>query len=50
MKVKLDENVPDRLVSVLTHDGHDVDTVASERLKEIQMAKYGVPLDMKIGS
>ena len=33
MKVKLDENIPDRLVSVLENGGHDVDTVASEGLK-----------------
>ena len=32
MKVKLDENIPDRLVSVLENGGHDVDTVASEGL------------------
>ncbi len=32
MKVKLDENIPDRLVSVLASEGHDVDTVASEGL------------------
>ncbi len=33
MKVKLDENIPDRLVAVLESAGHDVDTVASEGLK-----------------
>ena len=33
MKVKLDENIPDRLVGVLENEGHDVDTVASEGLK-----------------
>ena len=32
MKIKLDENLPDRLVSVLTGFGHDVDTVYVERL------------------
>lgn len=33
MNVKLDENLPERLVSVLSALGHDVDTVRSERLK-----------------
>jgi Domain of unknown function (DUF5615) len=33
MKVKLDENIPDRLVTVLTNGGHDVETVVSEGLK-----------------
>ncbi len=33
MKVKLDENIPDRLISVLANEGHDVDTVASEGLR-----------------
>ena len=33
MKVKLDENIPNRLVAVLESAGHDVDTVASEGLK-----------------
>lgn len=32
MKIKLDENLPDRLVSVLSTLGHDVDTVRSEKL------------------
>lgn len=32
MKVKLDENIPQSLVQVLAHAGHDVDTVVSERL------------------
>jgi hypothetical protein len=32
MKVKLDENIPVRLVDVLSHMGHDVDTVNSEGL------------------
>lgn len=32
MKIKLDENLPDRLVSALTGFGHDVDTVYVERL------------------
>jgi predicted nuclease of predicted toxin-antitoxin system len=32
MKVKLDENLPLRLVSVLENMGHDVDTVADEGL------------------
>jgi predicted nuclease of predicted toxin-antitoxin system len=32
MKVKLDKNFDVRLVSMLTGDGHDVDTVKSERL------------------
>lgn len=32
MKIKLDENLPDRLVSALTGFGHDVDTVYLERL------------------
>ena len=33
MNVKLDENLPERLVPVLSALGHDVDTVRSERLK-----------------
>jgi predicted nuclease of predicted toxin-antitoxin system len=32
VKIKLDENLPDRLVSVLTRFGHDVDTVRAEEL------------------
>ena len=32
MKIKLDENLPDRLVSVLTGLAHDVDTVHGEQL------------------
>lgn len=33
MKIKLDENIPDRLVAVLAKEGHDVDTVSSEGLQ-----------------
>jgi len=32
MRIKLDENLPVRLVPVLTELGHDVDTVPSERI------------------
>ena len=32
MKIKLDENLPDRLVAVLTRLGHNVDTVRTEQL------------------
>ena len=32
VKIKLDENLPDRLVSVLTELAHDVDTVRGEQL------------------
>ena len=32
MNIKLDENLPERLVSVLSTLGHDVDTVRSEQL------------------
>ena len=32
MKVKLDENLPDRLVTALAAFGHDIDTVYAERL------------------
>ena len=32
MKIKLDENLPDRLVAVLTGLGHNVDTVRIEQL------------------
>lgn len=32
MRIKLDENMPDRLVAVLSELGHDVDTVLSEQL------------------
>jgi hypothetical protein len=32
VKIKLDENLPERLVQALTDLGHDVDTVVQERL------------------
>jgi len=32
VKIKLDENLPDGLVAVLTELGHDVDTVHAEQL------------------
>jgi predicted nuclease of predicted toxin-antitoxin system len=32
MRIKLDENLPDRLVSVLSALGHDADTVVGEGL------------------
>ena len=32
MKIKLDENLPDRLVAVLNGLGHSVDTVRTEQL------------------
>jgi predicted nuclease of predicted toxin-antitoxin system len=32
VKIKLDENMPHRLVRFLTKLGHDVDTVFDERL------------------
>lgn len=32
MRIKLDENLPARLVNVLAHHGHDVDTVVDEGL------------------
>ena len=32
MKIKLDENLPDRLVAVLAGFGHNVDTVRTEQL------------------
>ena len=32
MKIKLDENLPERLVSELSQLGHDVDTVRAEHL------------------
>ena len=32
MKIKLDENLPQRLVSILNRLGHDTDTVQHERL------------------
>ena len=32
MRIKLDENMPDRLVAVLSELGHDVDTVLSEQI------------------
>ena len=32
VKIKLDENLPDRLVSALSGFGHDVDTVYAEQL------------------
>ena len=31
MKIKLDENLPDRLVAAITTLGHDLDTVYAER-------------------
>jgi predicted nuclease of predicted toxin-antitoxin system len=33
VNVKLDENLPERLVPILSALGHDVDTVRAERLK-----------------
>jgi predicted nuclease of predicted toxin-antitoxin system len=33
MKIKLDENMPHRLVAALARHGHDVDTVLDEQLK-----------------
>ncbi len=33
MRVKLDENLPARLISVLVELGHDVDTIVGEGLK-----------------
>lgn len=33
MKIKLDENLPHRLVAALVRHGHDVDTVLDEQLK-----------------
>lgn len=33
MKIKLDENLPARLVSILEKLGHEVDTVPEEGLK-----------------
>ena len=33
MRIKLDENLPQRLVSVLANRGHDVDTVVAEGLQ-----------------
>jgi hypothetical protein len=32
LKIKLDENLPDRLVPALTALGQDIDTVYAERL------------------
>jgi hypothetical protein len=32
VKIKLDENLPDRLVVVLTALGHNVDTVRTEQI------------------
>lgn len=32
MRIKLDENMPDRLVAALTELGHDVDTVPAEQI------------------
>jgi hypothetical protein len=32
VKIKLDEDLPDRLVPVLTTLGHDIDTVRAEQL------------------
>lgn len=34
MRLKLDENLPERLVPVLVTRGHGVDTVAGECLKD----------------
>jgi len=33
MRIKLDENIPHRLVAVLSGFGHDIDTVDGEGLK-----------------
>jgi predicted nuclease of predicted toxin-antitoxin system len=32
LRIKLDENMPDRLVAILSELGHDVDTVLSEQI------------------
>ena len=32
MKIKLDENLPERLVATLAALGHDIDTVRAKRL------------------
>lgn len=44
MKIKLDENLPERLVALLTRLGHDVDTVYAERLNG------GVDADVRNGT
>ena len=35
MKIKLDENMPHRLVAALARHGHDVDTVLDEQLRKV---------------
>ena len=35
MRIKLDENLPAQLVTVLTELGHDVDTVASHQARDL---------------
>ena len=51
MKIKLDENLPGRLVQALTDLGHDVDTVILERVggelllspQSVEIIKFGDP-------
>ncbi len=41
MKIKLDENLPVRLVPMLQRQGHDVDTVPEEHLAADRMQISG---------
>ncbi|WP_295587663.1 DUF5615 family PIN-like protein [uncultured Lamprocystis sp.] len=45
MKIKLDENLPARLVAPLQRHGHDVNTVPAERLsgKPDELASIKIP-------
>ena len=38
MRIKLDENIPHRLVGLLSQFGHDVDTVDDEGLRDVDDA------------
>ena len=44
MKIKLDENLPERLVAVLTGLGHNVDTVRTEPLASVVVTQHPVPI------
>lgn len=42
MLIKLDENLPSRLVGVLTALGHQIDTVPMRGLQVDQITRYGM--------
>ena len=48
MKIKLDENLPERLVPSLSAFGHDIDTVRTERLNGQTDPNVWVVTDRKV--